>query len=699
MDMKGKQFTSMLFPVAVCGLLLLAAACTRKPEVSVASLLQEMTDRSALARYPNPAWRAYQASSYDRASVRPDTASWFANWDRSQFLRTDSVDGRREFVLLDADGPGAVVRFWVTVADYGGKGTLRIYLDHAAEPVIEGEVLSLISGGVLAEAPLSASVAEATPYLQRGHNLYLPVPYARHCKITYESPTIVRPGKDSKECFYYNIGYRTYEPGTRVRTFARSELEACRDLQKQVCAQLLEPTEPEGGRTAGCDMKNLADGPQRLALDGAAAISRLSVRLQAENLEQALRSTVLRMTFDGDETVWVPVGDFFGTGNRLKPYSTYFTSVSADTLFTCRWVMPYRDSCSVVLENVRGDRVKASLEVTTVPWRWDDRSMHFGAGWTEYNHLYTGATRDMEGTAAQCDLNFVRLQGKGVYVGDALTLFNSVADWWGEGDEKIYVDNERFPSHFGTGTEDYYGYAWCMHPPFSHPFIAQPDGSGDTQVGHVANVRFRALDAIPFTTSLVFDMEMWHWASTYINYAPTTFWYMMPGGAANRSAEPEQAACKVALHKNDLVPDSPGEQGFIEGEFMETRLTGGVEKSQSLPFMNWSNGAQWFWRDAAVGDTARVAFTVGQAGRYMLDVHCTVAPDYGRCKVLLNGKTLKNRLDLYAERLQTTVWHAGRVQLNAGRNELVFVQLKPDKRSVNNFIGIDGIVLKKQSNK
>ena len=32
-----------------------------------------------------------------------------------------------------------------------------------------------------------------------------------------------------------------------------------------------------------------------------------------------------------------------------------------------------------------------------------------------------------------------------------------------------------FPSHFGTGTEDYYGYAWGRYEPWiNHPFVAQP---------------------------------------------------------------------------------------------------------------------------------------------------------------------------------------------------------------------------------
>ena len=49
--------------------------------------------------------------------------------------------------------------------------------------------------------------------------------------------------------------------------------------------------------------------------------------------------------------------------------------------------------------------------------------------------------------------------------------------WWGEGDEKFYVDGERFPSTFGTGSEDYVGYAWSAEAPFpmfESPFASQP---------------------------------------------------------------------------------------------------------------------------------------------------------------------------------------------------------------------------------
>ncbi|MFM7137323.1 MAG: DUF2961 domain-containing protein, partial [Planctomycetota bacterium] len=44
--------------------------------------------------------------------------------------------------------------------------------------------------------------------------------------------------------------------------------------------------------------------------------------------------------------------------------------------------------------------------------------------------------------------NYGTIAGKGVYVGDSLSLYNrpatqgSLGPWWGEGDEKIFVDGE-----------------------------------------------------------------------------------------------------------------------------------------------------------------------------------------------------------------------------------------------------------------
>ena len=155
------------------------SSCTSR-KVSLETLLTEMTDREAIARYPDPEFTLKQFSSYDRATVAPGDYTWFANWDRSMFIRTDTISGRREYVMMDTEGPGAIVRFWMTFAGKdSGKGILRIYFDGDTIPAIEGSAFAVLSDSLLTHEPLAASVSDSTEYEHRGHNLYLPLPYAR----------------------------------------------------------------------------------------------------------------------------------------------------------------------------------------------------------------------------------------------------------------------------------------------------------------------------------------------------------------------------------------------------------------------------------------------------------------------------------------------------------------------------------------
>ena len=234
-------------------LLLAASAAAQTADVDLRSLLLEMLDRDRLARAARPPFRCAQASSYDRDSVAPDRPGWFANDDRSEFLRVELHDGRTEHVMLDVDGPGAIVRCWGTWAGARGRpfsdGTLRIYLDGDRTAVIEGPIAEIISGGTLAPAPLSSSVSPLADRARRGHNLYLPIPYARHCKITYTTDApLDRGARQGGEALYYQIGYRTYAAGTRVRSFSRAQLAEARALLDEVCATLRDGGAASEGR-------------------------------------------------------------------------------------------------------------------------------------------------------------------------------------------------------------------------------------------------------------------------------------------------------------------------------------------------------------------------------------------------------------------------------------------------------------------
>ena len=69
-------------------------------------------------------------------------------------------------------------------------------------------------------------------------------------------------------------------------------------------------------------------------------------------------------------------------------------------------------------------------------------------------------------------------KGKGHYVGTLLSVRTRSPNWFGEGDEKIFIDGEEKASIWGTGTEDYFLQAWglkkTMTPFFGTPYYDQP---------------------------------------------------------------------------------------------------------------------------------------------------------------------------------------------------------------------------------
>jgi hypothetical protein len=55
------------------------------------------------------------------------------------------------------------------------------------------------------------------------------------------------------------------------------------------------------------------------------------------------------------------------------------------------------------------------------------------------------------------------------------------------------------------------------------------------------------LDAIPCTSSLQVDMEVWHWADCNVDYAVGTYWYGFGETTCNRGPDPKEAAQAVQV--------------------------------------------------------------------------------------------------------------------------------------------------------
>ena len=103
--------------------------------------------------------------------------------------------------------------------------------------------------------------------------------------------------------------------------------------------------------------------------------------------------------------------------------------------------MPYRKEAVLSVCNLSETPCEVTLAVQTERCRWDDRTLYFHTSWKQENGL---AIRKK---AEDCyDWNFTTLKGRGIYRGDVLSLFNHSRAWYGEGDEKIWVDGEGLNS-------------------------------------------------------------------------------------------------------------------------------------------------------------------------------------------------------------------------------------------------------------
>jgi hypothetical protein len=519
-----------------------------------------MADRERLTYFPDPVFTLHQSSSYNRESVSPDSSGWFANGDASRFIRVETNGGRREFVLLDTEGPGAVVRWWMTFWK-AQHGTLRVYIDNDTIPVLSGLPADILRGKSVTEPPLAVAVQDGAPLGEEGrdydHNFYVPLPFSSHCKITYECDFIERryeaDGIKIPEGFwwpdaFYNIGYRLYPKNVKVESVTAEALASARELLNKTGKSLTfhEKTFNEVlkfGKTLGSG-DSLVVGINESGL----ALKHLALSISAADLPQALRSVVLKGSFDNTMTIWTPSGEFFGSGYCTAPHETWMTKADTAKSLESWWIMPFRESCSLVFINYGRDSVTLSGSAGFSSYEWKESSMYFASSWHEYYNI-----RTVSETQEPFDLNYVKVRGKGIYAGDQITLFNSTHDWWGEGDEKIFIDGEKFPSSFGTGSEDYYGYSFGREESFSHPFLSQPSGKGNMSPGLTVNTRLRSLDAIPFYTGISSNIELWHWADTRINYALTTFFYVLPGFSVNIYPDAESVKHPVVFSKNDFT--------------------------------------------------------------------------------------------------------------------------------------------------
>ena len=674
--------------------------------VTTGTLINEMIDMRRLVEFPDPVYDTVQFSSYDHRSSLPGGPGWFTNSDgfggepipnfEAVLVKPDEK-GVGEYLICDVKGPGAIVRVWTASI----RGTLRMFLDDAKEPVYDGPAQQFFLNPYkpyIKAAGIEESVFDG-PFRQYDAS-YFPIPFAKRCRIIWTGKT--------KQIHFYQIQIRRYAPQVQVVTFKPQDFKTYEARIRRVAKILSKPQTMWQYMSSMQPVAIVATVPPKqtqevLSLDGPKAIERLTLKVSAGDIDRALRQTILRISCDDYPwgQVQSPIGDFFGAAPGINPFDSVAFTVQPDGSMTCRFIMPFAKSLKIYIDNKGSQPVTVSGSVLPMDYNWNDAtSMHFRARWRVDHNLVADRDNGVQ------DMPYLIANGTGLYVGSAVMLLNPNpiptpwGSWWGEGDEKIFVDDDIVPSTFGTGSEDYFNYSWSVPSIFLYPYCGQPRDDGPANRGFVTNFRWHILDCLPFRQRISFYMELFsHERTPGVSYARIGYHYGRPG-----LMDDHVLITAEDVRHLELPEWQPAARfGAKNSTFYQAENVVADKADTTIAKDNiWAGGRLLVWHPSNKGDEITFNVPIQQQGRYTLHITAAKTSDSGSFSARLDGKNIgfggkKGIVDLHVPyRRLSRVVSSGRVELTKGNHELTLSYEGSSQDSGCKTIGIDFIWAQKR---
>lgn len=612
------------------------AAAQAPTRLEFSALLQRLRADAWLYAPPLAGERCVQFSSHDRASDRgpADASAWYANDDRGHYLRTVAGTAGAEYVLAECDGPGCIARLWSA----NPSGTLHFDIDGQRVWSVD---FALLCSGKLAGVPEPLAGIRA-----RGATCYLPVPFGKRLVLSATAGDL-----------YYTVDVVRWSSTVAVAGFDPTLLSGQCDAVTALAKELGQ------AHPVWMSPRQLPCAVPEQSVVEALSVSASGAATPAER-DDVLARTRLVIRAGDELLVDVPLPAFFAAGQGWRPWRSRYLAISAQGEAKCEFPMPFPHGGTIELYTegeTLGVTFAVGLGVASVSLPDDTRLFRAG-----YHLVKDAPTRPF---SEQLVLD---AKGAGRFVGCSLLVRNASRIWWGEGDEKIWVDGEAQPSWFGTGTEDYFGYGWCDPTPFEAPFHAQVECDGPMNFGFTQLHRTHVLDSVPFAQSLRFTLERWHWVEDMkMDYATVAYWYGAPGARSGLPSVPDaaiRALSPLAGPPMFVATDA------LEGEALRVvSCSGGEHTVQDVGVFQttFSRDAHRWWRDGKVGDALVLAVPVPVAGRYRVTAAFVEASDFGIVRFVLANRPLGEPFDGFAERVQSSgPRDLGTATLPAGEVEL-----------------------------
>jgi len=402
---------------------------------------------------------------------------------------------------------------------------------------------------------------------------------------------------------------------------------------------------------------------------------------------------LIRVYYDGSETpdIEVPFGDFFANcfGERSEVISMPIVVEDADS-YNSFWPMPFRESIRIEIAN-QSKTKNVNLLYYNIDWiKKPSLPKNTPYFYASYRQEYPQKNGD--------DYLILETQGKGHYVGTVFCVRTRSPQWFGEGDEKIYIDGEEEPSIWGTGTEDYFLSAWGLKSEVTTPFFGTVFFDHGMLGGRTSAYRWHIPDPIVFEKSIRVTIEHGGWISAdetkerrthsweerEDDVSTVAFWYQTGKPAYKGPVPPAEERILPVI---DLIfPASVAiENGGCKGGngFIQTNLD------------HYMDG-QLTFRPNTANASVEIPFTVTKKEPRRLMLSMTQAPDYGIWQAYLNDIALGAPIDLYNEQRKPYEAHLLDFWPEPDNYKLTLKLLGKNRNSTGETLGLEAVRLRER---
>jgi D-arabinan exo alpha-(1,3)/(1,5)-arabinofuranosidase (non-reducing end) len=365
------------------------------------------------------------------------------------------------------------------------------------------------------------------------------------------------------------------------------------------------------------------------------------------------RNLVVRVYYDDSTIASVesPIGDFFAAGNGMRaPVSTLPIEVTSyGRSYNSYWRMPFKKKFRLELENQSTEKMGVYCQVNWAQFDEFPKDAHYFHA--QYYQEAAPPPRFKTYTLFNC-------KGEGHFVGVVLSSQNTVASWFGEADDRYFIDGELEPRLVGTGLEDYFTDAWNLRT-FTNLNAGVPICEPRGEDTRITMYRWHINEPVIYKKSLRIEVErrsytavvnpktgkrtVWDFKYRPDFWSSVAFWYHK--GIAPRWTE----LAPVEKRTNPEIVVETSRMALEEDK-------GGIRTSPGLELTEQYNRTchgkrETFMANTKTGAWIEIPCKVDKYGRYSISVFQALKKDRGIWKCTLTGpdfsKVVDERMDCY----------------------------------------------------